>query len=145
MAYTTTAIVRAESPFDNSALIDDTYITRAITQADSYIDGWLVDAYTLPLSETPAIIQHLSTTQAIIYLFLDQNVNVEVGDGIDVANMQNQVDETLESIRTRKLKLIDSTGTELATSDRWKPAYYPTVTSTDDGETPIKFKMNQQF
>lgn len=145
MAYTTEAIVRVESPFNDSVLIDSTYVDRAIAQADSYIDGWIAEAYDLPLSETPAIIQHLSTTQAIIFLFKDQNVNIEVGDGIDVSGMQDQVDATLDAIRTRKIKLIDSNGSELAVTDRWKPSYYPTVSSTDAGTTPIKFKMNQQF
>lgn len=145
MAYTTSAIVREESPFNNSSLIDDTYIDRQIAQADSYIDGWIVESYSLPLSETPAIIQHLSTTLTIIYLFLDQNVNLEVGDGIDVSSMMDEVNATLDSIRTRKLKLVGANGNELTTSGRWKPSYYPTVGSTEAGTTPIKFKMNQQF
>lgn len=145
MAYTTVDIVREESPFNNVSLIADSYIERSIDQADSYIDGWIIESYQLPLASTPSIIQHLSTTQAIIYLFLDQNVNIEVGNGIDVQAMQEHVDATLDSIRTRKLKLIDSQGNEFPTSGRWEPSFFPTVESTNSGQTPIKFKMDQQF
>jgi len=145
MAYTTAAIVRVESPFNDSALIDDTYVNRSIAQADNYIDGYIAESYTLPLASTPAIIQHLSTTLTIVYLFTDQNVNIEVGNGIDVGQMMDDVNATLESIRNRKIKLIATDGTELATSDRWKPSFYPTTALTNDGTTPIKFKMEQQF
>lgn len=144
MPYTTEAIVRAESPFKDSALIDSTYVDRAIAQADDLIDSIIGSVYSLPLSTTPSIIQDVSTTLAIINLLRDQNLNIEIANGVDMESKAEDAMNTLEMIRTRKIKLYSS-GSELATSDLIKPAYYPTTASTSSGDTEAKFTMNKVF
>ena len=145
MAYTTEAIVRVESPFKDSSNIDTTYVTRAIAQADNLIDGVIGEVYSLPLSETPGLIQDLSTQLAVYNLYKDQNTNIEIASGVDFTDALEEAMNLLESIRTRKIKLFDSTGSELSLTDRVKPKFYPTQASTDDGDTEPLFTINKQF
>lgn len=145
MAYTTEAIVREESPFKDSGNIESTYVDRAIDQADSMIDGVIGEVYSLPLSETPSLIQDLSTQLAVYNLYKDQNTNIEIASGVDFTDVLEEAMNLLESIRKRKLKLFDSNGSELAINDRVKPKYYPTQSSTDDGDTAPFFTVNKQF
>lgn len=145
MAYTTESIIRAESPFKNSATIESAYVTRAITQADSLIDSKIVNAYQLPLSETPAIIQDISTKLAIINLLTDQSLNIEIASGVDVEDMADRVMKLLDSISKREIKLIGSTGSELTTTGSNEVSSYPSQSSTDDGDTSPIFTIDQQF
>ena len=54
----------------------------------------------------------------------------------------------LEDIRTRKKKLFDSSGEELALTDRVLPQFYPTDASSaleGSESTAPKFTINKQF
>ena len=145
MAYTTTAIVRAESAFKNDTNISDAYVTRAIAESDSLIDGKIGTVYALPLTETPAIIQDISTTLTICNLTRDQNLNVEIADGVNLEEMCEAALAMLNDIMARRQKLIASDGTELPLTSRAKPSGYPTQASTDDGDTEPLSTIDQQF
>lgn len=145
MAYTTKEIVREESAFKDSTNIPDTYIDRAIAQADSYIDGRIGGVYTLPLSETPSLIQELSTKLVVYNLMSDQNLNVEVAAGVDVSSMLDGVNAILDGIKDRSVKLFDSDGAELDVSDSILPSSYPTLSATTDGTAERFFTMGQNF
>ena len=143
--YTTEAIVRQEGPFKNSSAITAAYITRAITQADSIIDSSIGDVYVLPLEETPAIIQDLSTKLAIANLLNDQSINIEISAGVSVKGIVDDAMLMLDLILNRKQKLFGADGTELATNSVNRVTSYPTQTSTDDGDTEPLFTIDQDF
>lgn len=145
MRYTTETIIRKGSPFKNSNNIGATYIERAIDEADGYIDSKIGEVYQLPLSETPKIIQSLSTRLAMSFLLEDQDLNIEIAGGVDMTGIMDDVESALEEIRTRKLKLYDSDGDEFAVKSRVKPSSYPTKSSTSEGDTEPMFTINQKF
>lgn len=144
MAYTTTAIIREESPLKDTTNIADAYVTRAITQADSVIDGYIFDVYVLPLSSTPSLIQHISTTLAIYFLLTDQAINIEIASGVDATKLLEQATELLNQIKSRKLKLIVS-GAELPTTSLLRPSSYPSASSTESGDTEPLFEIDTQY
>ena len=148
MAYSTVAQVREQTPFKDSTLIGDAYITETIAEVDSMIDGVLREVYTLPLSSTPNSIRLLSRDMASCLLYLDQNPNLEIADGVKVTDWWKDLLGQLEAIRTRKLKLIGSDGEELGTSDRINPSFYPNAASSSPSaadSTAPKFSMNKTF
>lgn len=145
MAYTTIAIVREESPFKDDVNIIDAYVTRAIDQADSFINGMIGSVYSLPLAEVPSVIQDMSTKISINNLLLDQNLNLEVADGVNLDAQIEDVLEMLNLIRNRELKLYDSNDEELLVNSLVKPDFFPTNASTESGETEPLFAVNKQF
>lgn len=145
MSYTTTTIVRTESPFKDTTNIDATYLSRAVDQADSYIDSKIGNVYTLPLTEVPALIQELSTKLAIYNLLTDQNLNIEVASGVNVTALLDQINAVLDDITSRNTKLIGSDGVELDLVDHMLPAGYPTTADTESGEAARFFTMDQTF
>lgn len=145
MAYTTEAIVRAESPFKDSTNIDTTYVTRAIAQADSFLNAMIGNVYSLPLSETPSIVQELSTKVTIYNLLTDQNLNIEVASGVNITALLEQVTGILDGIKSRAVKLFGADGTELALVDQMLPVGYPNQADTDSGDAPRFFSMSQNF
>ena len=148
MAYSLEAEVRAASPFKNDTLIPGSYMDDRIEEADGIIDGKIGDAYSLPLSETPPLIRMASIKIACYLIFMDQNTNIEVMPGVDIIDEFNRQLELLEQIRTRKIKLYDTNGDELAVSDVILPAFYPNDTSSADtatDSTAPKITMNKQF
>jgi phage gp36-like protein len=145
MAYTTENIVREESPFKDDQLVESSYVVRAISQADDFIDARISSVYLLPLDSTPSLIQHCSTTLAIYYLIQDQNLNFEISSGVDISTAVNDSLAKLTMIADRQLKLLDSAGEELETVSLIKPTGYPTNTTTDDGTAVRHFTSNQSF
>lgn len=145
MAYTTEAIVRVESAFKDSTNIDTTYVTRAIAQADSYINSEISQVYSLPLSETPSLIQELSTKCTVYNLLSDQNLSIEIAQGINVQALLDEIDTVLQAIRKREKKLIGADGLELALIDALLPSGYPNTADTDSGDAERFFTMDQQF
>lgn len=145
MAYTTIAIVREESAFKDDALVIDAYITRAIAQADSFIDGKIGAVYLLPLSEVPALIQDCSTTLAIYNLIKDQNLNIEIASGVNIFDAIQDKLAILEQLLNRKLKLFDSAGLELEVIDLIKPSGFPTKAATESGAAVRQFTIDQKY
>lgn len=143
--YTTAVIVREESPFKDDTNIDDDYVERAIEQSDSFIDGRIASVYSLPLSETPAIIQELSTKITIFNLLTDQNLNIEIASGVNLDGMNEQINAIFDAILSRKVKLIDSDGVELDLVDAVLPQGFPNTAETDAGTAPRFFSMSQDF
>ena len=145
MAYTTEAIVREESSFKNSSNIDSDYVTRAIAQADSFIDGKITGVYVIPLSETPSIIQDISTTLAVYNLITDQNLNVEIASGVNVSQMIADALALLDQIIARKLMLVGTDGEELSTRNTIKVGFAPNDATTEAETTPREFSMTDIF
>lgn len=145
MAYTTEAIVREESPYKDNTKIVSAYVTRAIAQADSFIDGYIGVRYSLPLDSTPSIIQDLSTQLAVYFLYTDQNTNIEIASGVDVEGAKADVVDILEAIRDGKLHLYDTSGDEYGLRSTAKPTGYPTATSTAAEDTPALFEIDKKY
>lgn len=146
MAYTTIAIIRADSPFKDATNIADAIVTRALEEAESVVDSFIGEVYQLPLASDPPLVRQLATTIAIGLIIEDQNLNLEVSSGIEFNERLQAAFDTLNNIRSRKQKLFDeTTKQELALNERVKPQFYPTSASTEAGTTPRRHTMNQQF
>ena len=145
MSYTTETIVRKRSPFKDLANIDTVYVNNKIGEADSVINSMIGSIYKLPLSETPDMIREASTVLTMLKLIEDQNLNLEIANGVNVTDAIDNVMEMLDMIRKRKLKLYDSSFVELTVNDLLKPSFYPTRASSDAGDTKPMFEVNKQF
>jgi len=152
MAYTTTDKVRIEAGIVGNTNIATTSITNKITRADAIVNGKIADVYSLPLAETPGLIEQLSTAIAGALILIDEYGKEAQGTDKDgFARLETAMD-TLEQIRTKKLKVIsDTTGTELAVANTLSPKFRPTNLSSDENEsdpdvaTHPKFKINKIF
>jgi len=132
--YTDVATIRAASGFNIDTNITDETIERYIGQADSVIDIYISDAYTLPLASVPEIIQMLS--EYITIAILNTNEYGEESQDSD-KGWQKRMDfamSLLEKIQKRKLKLKGDDGTELATTSLYDPSFRPTLASSQPGE-----------
>ena len=145
MSYTTETIVRKRSPFKDLTNIGTVYVNNKIDEADSVINSMIGSIYQLPLSETPDMIREASTVLTMFKLIEDQNLNLEIANGVNVTDAIDNVMEMLDMIRKRKLKLYDSNFDELTVNDLLKPSFYPTQASSDAGVTPPVFEMNKKF
>lgn len=148
MAYTTKTLVRQATGFSDSTKVSDTYLDAKIAGADSVIDGKVGEAYTLPFASTPNIIAFLSLELTTAILFIDQ-YGEEAGD--KDKGWQKRMDWVmgqLEDIRTGKLKLYGTDGTEFARNTLKSPGYFPTeASSAADAEntTAAKVTMSRRF
>lgn len=149
MAYTTEAIVRAQSPFKNSTNIDSTYIERKIGEADSLINSFVGIAYLLPLSSTPKIINAISEAITVLLIMREQTPNIEVEPGVSIVDAWDSQMELLGQIASGKYKLFDdTTGEELTLALAKRLGFYPNQASTDSNDsdnTSPAFTMNMTF
>lgn len=146
MSYSSIADLRIQTPFKDSTLITDAYITQKISEADSIINAAIGETYDLPLASTPEIIENLSKNIATCLLLQEQNLNIEVQQGVSIKDFWDTQMSILESLRTRKLKLFDDSGDELALTSRIVPQFYPDEASeTSDDPTAPLFTINQKF
>lgn len=73
MSYTTIALVRAATGFNDVTLFPDVFIQSKIDGAQGQIDAKIGDAYTLPLPSTPPlIITNAALELAVTLLYIDQ-------------------------------------------------------------------------
>ena len=101
---------RADPP---AGVIDATVVTRALTDADALIDGYVGARYDLPLSSTPALLVDLAADIARYKLYKD--------DPTEAVESRNKAAlATLRDISTGKAKL-DIAGAEPATSGAGAP------------------------
>lgn len=148
MAYTIIASVRTATGFSDTDNISDALITAYIADADGIIDAHIGDVYTLPLSETPEIIETIS--RHIVTALLYANEYGEESEDTDKGwkDRMKWVMGLLDDIRKNKLKLRDSTGEELSRSTLRQPGFKPTnsssLASAEDSDQP-KMTMNQEF
>jgi len=145
MAYSTEEQVRAATGMLDDTLITDAFVETRIDAADDIINGKIGDVYSIPLSETPDLIEYLSIELASGLLYLHQYGEEVEGTGLDGQKKIDGAIAILDLIQSQKLKLFDSSNDEFARSNLSKPVYYPTQTSTDDEDTPPLFKIDQQF
>lgn len=146
--YSTEADVRTQAPFKDDTLITDAYITQKIAEADDLIDSMIGQVYQLPLSSNPDTIVYLSKAITTCFLYREQNTNFEVEPGVSIEDFKDNLIQTLEMIRTRKIKLFDSSGAELALTGITSPQFFPTDASSDpsaENTTAPKLTMNQKF
>ena len=116
MAYSTEANVKQEAGFENNANITSATVNRHISAADSRIDSILTKLYTLPLSETPALIEKISRYLAAGYLMLEEYGTEAEGTSKDGQAKVNQAEATLADIALGIILLIGTDGAELSTS-----------------------------
>ena len=148
MAYSTEPQIRRASPFKDTINISKEYIEETIAQADDMIDSKIGEVYVLPLASTPPILTMLSVKLVSYLLYLDQNTNIEVQNGVKIFDLLKQVEEKLEDIRLRKYKLYDEQRVEFPLNKLQLMKAYPTDASSDPtspNNTAPKFSINQKF
>lgn len=147
--YSSVATVKQFAGITGNLNISTASITTKIGMADGIINGKIFDAYVLPLSETPAMIENISAQLAAAMILLDEyGVETEETDK-DGEKMWERALAVLEMIQKRELKIIsDTTGTELSLAGRTQPSFSPnniTQVATDTSSTVNKFSMNDVF
>lgn len=148
MAYTTATAVRKATGFSDTANITTELVDAYIADADSVIDSKIGDRYTLPLLETPQIIETVS--RAIATGLLYSNEYGEESQDTDKGWLRrlDWAMGILDDIQAGKMKLYDTSGQELAGASLYNPTFYPTNTSSEPGavdSTAPKLTMNEQF
>lgn len=135
MAYTTEAAVRTASGFSNTTNITTGTITSYIADADSVIDSKIGEIYTLPLSETPQIIETLSRFITVGLLYANEYGEESQGTDKGWQTRLEWAMDQLEAIRNQETKLYDSTGTELARNPLKQPTFRPTAATSAAGQS----------
>ena len=148
MGYTTEKKVREASGFRNIENISKTTVDSYIGDADSVIDASIGERYSIPLSETPDIIETISRHITIGLLYANE-YGEETND--TDKGWKNRVDwamDQMEKIKTGILKLYGTTGEELTRATLHQPAFYPTNASSEEDATDStapKFGKNKTF
>jgi len=148
MAYTTITLVRSASGFANVTNIPDATVTAYISDADSVINAALGERYSIPLSETPEIIETISRHITVGLLYANEYGEETNDTDKGWENRVNWAMDQLEKIKTGILKLYGTTGDELTRATLHQPASYPTSASSEEDATDStapKFTMNKTF
>jgi phage gp36-like protein len=93
--------------------VDESIVTRAIADADSEIDGYCGNRYTVPFVETPDMVRKLSVDIAIYNLYSRRQGAPE--------NRQKRYDDAVSFLRRvsdGKASVPGATGTDESASDR---------------------------
>lgn len=148
MAYTTKEAVRAATGFSDAAKIADATIESYIDDADSVINSKIVDVYSLPLSETPEIIETISRHITVALLYSNEYGEESQDTDKGWERRMNWAMDMLEDIRKQRTKLYDSNNAELARSSLRQIAFKPTNASSavnaEDSDAPY-LTMNGDF
>lgn len=116
MAYSNIAHVKQEAGFSRNSKIDETSVARFRDAADNHIDSILSKRYSLPLSETPALIEQISRKLAAGHLLLEEYGTEAEGTDKDGQKKVSWAQTMLDGIEDGTIPLIGSDGTELANS-----------------------------
>lgn len=148
MPYTTESSVRKASGFSDSVNITSALIVAYIADADSVINSSIVTRYSLPLSETPDIIETLSRHITVGLLY--SNEYGEESQDTD-KGWKSRLDwamNLLNDIKEGKLQLLDSNFDELARNSLLnissKPNDASSAVDASDSDAP-KLTMNEKF
>lgn len=145
MAYTDETKVRNSSPFKDSSKVTTTVVTNAITEADGLINSRVGGVYVVPFATTPALIQGIATDIAVYNLVRDENLNLEIAQGVNLQAMLQDALSLLDDIASRRLRLFDSDGDEYPLRNQNNVSFYPNNADTEDGDAPRQFTMDQKF
>ena len=138
--YTTVENVKLESGFSDNTNIADSTVERYINACDDTINGVLKKSYTLPLEETPALVEHISRLMSAGYLMLEQYGTESEGTTLDGQAKIKQANDYLAQIEKGILLLIGIDGSELATSGATGLKGYPT-----NEQSPAKVSIDTKF
>ncbi len=140
MAYTIADDVRTEAGFDQNANILDALVNGYITQATAEIDSTLAKRYSLPLSETPDIIEYICRQYAAGLLLKKEYGYDDDARTSGKVKMDNAL-RLLERVGSGDLLLLDSSSVEMTTTSTGSLTFNPTSSS----DTERKFTMSQEF
>lgn len=153
MAYTTEASVRAATGFSNTTNISQATVVAYIADADSVINSYIADVYTLPLAissveSTPDIIEMLSRHITVGLLYANEYGEESEDTDKGWKKRMDWAMGILEKIQNRKLKLRNSNGVEYDRSTLKNPSFYPTSASSEPDATDTtepRITMNQEY
>lgn len=100
-----------------------------------------------PVAVSSGYIEYLATEIATCYILLTEYGAEAQDSDKDGAKRLAMVEEELEKIRDKKMKLFDASGNEFTVRSSSRLKFYPNDASEEDSEnpTPSRFTMNQKF
>jgi phage gp36-like protein len=117
MAYTTHTKVRELLKAVTVTAMSNTEVEGHIARADSIIDGYIAQRYSLPLGTTPAIIETVSTELAAYYVGRAMHARDTQTRNDWIDDFRNNAIATLKMIAAGELLLISSAGAVIAASE----------------------------
>lgn len=153
MAYTTETAIRQATGFNNTTNISSGTVTAYIADADSVINSYIGDVYTLPLAlsgvaTVPDIIEMLSRHITVGLLYANEFGEESEDTDKGWQKRMNWAIGILEKLQKQKLKLRSATGVEYDRTSFKAPSFYPTDASSEpdaDDSTEPKLTMNQEY
>lgn len=140
--YCTIADIRNQSGFTNVDVITDTQIDYKRLRASSMVDSYIATVYSLPLAEIPEIIKHVTSILASGFLLIDEYGSSSRDTDKDGYKKIEEAKSILKQIANKEIKLIGSTGTELASDTAGTVGFYPD--DTTEPATEFSIDMDTQ-
>lgn len=122
--YCTAMDVRRRLPEVTAEIVRDSTIEYFINEADSYIDGYLRDIYSVPFTTVPTLIAKLSAMYAA-YLTLTDFPDSSVSE--DLERLKADLDDIIKDLVSSKLTLS-------STYKLGSPINEPYFTTTRSGD-----------
>lgn len=149
MPYSDITAIRKEAGFTGNTNIEDSDITSFMGAATDHIDSALSNVYSLPLAETPEILELIERKLAAGYLLLEEYGQQAEGTDKDGQKKIDWAEEELAKIVSGKVQLLDSSDEALdQTGDVTMSGWPNDSTGTDlttDKDDPPKFEVGQEF
>lgn len=139
--YTTVAESRIAAGIVGNLNISTTSIETKIAMANSFINGKIIDAYSLPLEEVPSLIQEIAREIVASWILIDEYGKEAQGSDKDgykrllrITNEENT--GILDKIQKKDLKVVsDTTSQELSVSNTKRASFRPNNLSSSESET----------
>lgn len=149
MSYSTAAKILDEAGFSDNANIDSDDVAPYQDAATSQINGVLRRVYSLPLSETPKIVELIETKLAAGHLLLEQYGTEAEGTSADGKDKVDWAEEKLKLIEEGAIQLVDSDNEILTRSTKVTMKGFPDSSTEDadddEGGGDYQVRMNTEF
>jgi phage gp36-like protein len=136
MSYTNATDVRRRAGFTGNVSITTASITSAIEIADAVINSSLYGIYSLPLSETPRLVEEISAHLAVGALLIDNYGEQDITQKVNGQNHIDYAQGLLTRVKERDIKLLNSVSAEMTTVTTNEPSFYPDDASYNDADDP---------
>jgi len=149
--YCTLDEIINEAGFDSAENLDSSRVVILRTRAEAEVKSSLIYRYTLPLSETPDLINQITILLAagwLMYASYGPEATGTDKDGIEKVKMARSM---LKDIRLGNLLLLGSDGTIMTQKETPSISGYPnatteyTPTDSNNDEDNTMFQVNKEF
>jgi phage gp36-like protein len=147
--YATVSDVRRDAGMADNAYITDSDILQSLKDSQSEINSKLASYYTIPLSETPALIRDICAMLTVGRLFQAEYPGIDPTYDKVGKDRTTEARELLSQICKKEIRLITASGEEFTTVTTQRPAGWPNsstaaMDSLDNGGDNL-FRIGQIF